>query len=122
VYSAKPIWFCLTIPPAYPHYLTLARCFTADEINRGNVVLIGGRKAMPWDYLFDGQLNFVTDYGYAASSAIVRNRNPKPGEQSIYKVPNIRCRPQPTAWPAMPSLPACRIPIAAGKQTYPNLH
>jgi len=75
------------IPPGYPHYLTLARYFTADEVNRGNVVLIGGRKSMPWDYLFDDQLNFVTDYDYAAGSAIVRNRSPKPGEEAIYKVP-----------------------------------
>ena len=72
------------IPATYPHYLTLARYFTADEINRHNVVLIGGRKAVPWDYLFDGQLNFVTDYDYARGVAIVRNRNPRPGEQAIY--------------------------------------
>jgi hypothetical protein len=75
------------IPPRYPKYLTLARYFTADEVNRDNVVLIGGRKSMPWDYLFDEQLNFVTDFDYAAGSAVVRNRNPKPGEQSIYTVP-----------------------------------
>lgn len=75
------------IPPGYPLYLTLARNFTADEVNQHNVVLIGGRKSMPWDYLFEDQLNFVTDYDYAARSAIVRNRNPKPGEQSVYKMP-----------------------------------
>lgn len=75
------------IPTRYSPYLTLARNFTADEANRDNVVLIGGRKAMPWDYLLDDQLNFVMDYDYAARSAIVRNRNPKPGEQSIYTMP-----------------------------------
>jgi hypothetical protein len=75
------------IPPRYPRYLTLARNFTADEINQHNVVLIGGRKSMPWDYLFDDQLNFVTDYDYVARAAIVRNRNPKPGEQSSYTMP-----------------------------------
>ena len=75
------------IPPKYPHYLTLARYFTADEINRDNVILIGGRKSMPWDYLFDEQLNFVTDYDYEHGRAVVRNRNPKPGERSVYEVP-----------------------------------
>jgi len=72
------------IPANYPRYLTLARYFTADQIKRDNVVLIGGKKAVPWDDLFDDQLNFVTDFDYARSVAIVRNRNPRPGEQAIY--------------------------------------
>jgi hypothetical protein len=74
------------LPAAYPHYLTLARYFTADQIKRDNVVLIGGKKAVPWDYLFDDQLNFVTDYDYAQGLQIVRDRNPKPGEQATYMV------------------------------------
>ena len=74
------------IPATYPHYLTLARYYTADEIKRDNVVLIGGKKAVPWDYLFDDQLNFVTDYDYHQGLQIVRNRNPKPGEQAVYTV------------------------------------
>ncbi len=75
------------IPAKYPHYLTLARNFTADEVNQDNVVLIGGRKSMPWDDLFDDQLNFVTDYDYVRRAAFIRNRNPKPGEQPTYAVP-----------------------------------
>lgn len=74
------------IPATYPHYLTLARYFTADQIKRDNVVLIGGKKAVPWDYLFDDQLNFVTDYDYTQGLQIVRNRRPKPGEQAVYSV------------------------------------
>src|SRR3984957_5611149 len=75
------------IPPTYPRYLTLARYFTADELKRDDVVLIGGKKSVPWDYLFDDQLNFVTDYDYNHALQVVRNRNPKPGEQAIYTVP-----------------------------------
>jgi len=74
------------IPPTYPHYLTLARYFTADQIKRDNVILIGGRKSVPWDDLFDDQLNFVTDYDYARGLQIVRDRNPKAGEQAVYTV------------------------------------
>jgi hypothetical protein len=74
------------IPANDPHYLTLARNFTADEMKRDDVVLIGGQKAAPWDHLFDGQLNFVTDYDYARGLQIVRNHNPKPGEQATYTV------------------------------------
>ncbi len=75
------------IPSTDPHFLAFTRNFSADEVKRNNVVLIGGQKAVPWDYLFDSQLNFVTDYDYAQSMQIVRNRNPKPGEQQVYAVP-----------------------------------
>ncbi|MGB7265852.1 MAG: hypothetical protein WBC92_10090 [Terracidiphilus sp.] len=75
------------IPSTDSHFLAFSRNFSADEVKRNNVVLIGGQKAVPWDYLFDNQLSFVTDYDYAHSQQIVRNRNPKQGEQSIYTVP-----------------------------------
>lgn len=74
------------IPANDPHYLTLVRNFTADEVKRDNVVFVGGQKAVPWDHLFDDELNFVTDYDYVHRAQIVRNRNPKPGEQGIYTV------------------------------------
>jgi hypothetical protein len=74
------------VPATYPHYLTLARYFTADQIKRDNVVLIGGKKAVPWDDLFDDELNFVTDYDYARGMPIVRNRNPESGEQAVYTI------------------------------------
>jgi len=74
------------IPATYSHYLTLARYFTADQIKRDNVILIGGKKSDPWDDLFEDQLNFVTDYDYTHGEQIVRNRNPKQGEQAVYTV------------------------------------
>jgi hypothetical protein len=75
------------IPATYPHYLTLARYFTADQVKRDNVIFIGGKKAIPWDDLFDDELNFVTDYDYPRGAQIVRNRKPRPGEQAVYTVP-----------------------------------
>jgi hypothetical protein len=74
------------IPANNPRYLTYSRNFAADEIKRNNVILIGGQKSVPWDYLFGDQVNFVMDYDYAHRITIVRNRNPKPGEQAIYPV------------------------------------
>ncbi len=72
------------IPDTYPRYLTLSRYFTSDQIMRDNVILIGGKKSLPWDYLFNSQLNFITDFDYARGMAIVRNRNPRQGEQALY--------------------------------------
>jgi hypothetical protein len=77
------------IPPNYPRYLTLARNFTADEVKRDDVVFVGGQKSMPWDHLFEDQLNFVTDYDYQRGVQLVRNRNPKAGEQAVYAVPGM---------------------------------
>ena len=84
VRAAQSCW--ARFRPPTPHYLTLARYFTADQIKRDNVILIGGKKAVPWDYLFDDQLNFVTDYDYHQGLQIVRDRNPRPGEQPVYSV------------------------------------
>ncbi len=50
------------------------------------MVLIGGKKAVPWDDLFDDQLNFVADYDYTRGTPIIRNRNPKSGEQAVYTI------------------------------------
>ena len=72
------------IPATYPHDLALARFFSAEQIKRDNVILIGGKKAVPWDYLFDDQLNFVTDFDYVHGVAVIRNRNPLPGELALY--------------------------------------
>lgn len=72
------------IPPNYPCDLARARSFSADEIMRNNVILLGGKKAQPWVHLFDNDVNFVMDYDDAHTWPFVRNRNPKPGEQAVY--------------------------------------
>jgi hypothetical protein len=74
------------IPPSHARSFTFARYYTADEIKRNNVVLIGGKKSEPWDHLFDGKVNFVTDYDDAHEQQFVRNINPKPGEPAAYLV------------------------------------
>lgn len=72
------------IPASYPRYLTLSRYYTADEIKRNNVVLVGGKKAVPWDHLFEDKLNFITDYDDIHGHGFVQNRNPRSGEQTVY--------------------------------------
>jgi len=74
------------IPATYSSNLTLTRYYTADEIKRNNVVLIGGKKSNPWDHLFDDQANFITDYDDEHARPFVRNNNPRSGEQATYEV------------------------------------
>jgi hypothetical protein len=61
-------------------HLYNARNYMPDLIKRDNVILIGARKSNPWDELFDGQLNFITEF----DSPRVINLAPAPGEQPIY--------------------------------------
>ena len=74
------------IPVSYSPHLTLSRYYGADGIKRNNVILIGGKKANPWVHLFEGQLNFVTDYDDSHSQAFIANRHPRVGEQTVYAV------------------------------------
>jgi hypothetical protein len=63
-------------------HLTVSRFYEADSLKRGNVILIGGKKANPWVYVFDDQLNFSLDsVGWNMS---VANRRPHTGEQATY--------------------------------------
>ena len=68
-------------------HLALSRYYMADSIKRNNVILIGGKKANPWIRLFDDQMNFSLDYDTAHSQGFVTNRNPQPGEETIYSSP-----------------------------------
>ena len=61
-------------------HLYNARNYTPDLIKRDNVILIGARKTNPWDELFDGRMNFVTEF----DKPRVINRAPAAGEQPVY--------------------------------------
>ena len=74
-------------PPNIPRSVVWTRMYTADELKRNNVVLIGGQKANPWVHLFEDQLNFVVDYDDTHRRGFVRNRHPKANEQPEY-LPN----------------------------------
>jgi hypothetical protein len=72
------------IPSSFATNLTLSRYYVADAIKRNNVILIGGKKANPWVYLFDDKMNFSLDYDYQHGQAFIANRHPRPGEQTAY--------------------------------------
>ena len=64
--------------------MAFAREYTADEIKKNNTVLIGSRKSNPWVDLFSDRMNFVIEYNPTTKQSLVRNRKPRPGEQSEY--------------------------------------
>jgi hypothetical protein len=65
--------------------VTAARFYSADSIKRDNVILIGGRKANPWVFLFENQMNFSLDQDNRTLTMYVVNHHPLPGEQAIYR-------------------------------------
>jgi hypothetical protein len=75
-----------SMPGASPTHTSFSRYFAADSLKHDNVILVGGRKANPWVYLFNDQLNFITDFKYDGehSGSLVTNRNPTTGELAAY--------------------------------------
>jgi len=73
-------------PIARSMRLVHSRFYEAESLKRNNLILIGGKKANPWVHLFDDQVNFSLDYDDEHSQAFVSNHQPKPGEESVYKV------------------------------------
>jgi len=75
----------LALSPVGPSmHLTLSRFFQAESAKTDNLILIGGKKANPWIYLFDDQMNFSLDYDDASGLGYVANRHPRPGEPASY--------------------------------------
>lgn len=52
-----------------PH-LTLSRFFQAQLVKTDNLILIGGKKANPWVYLFDDTMAFSLDYDPATRTPL----------------------------------------------------
>jgi len=65
-------------------HLTLSRFFQAESVKTDNLILIGGKKANPWIYLFDDHMNFSLDFDTASGLGYVANRHPHPGEDASY--------------------------------------
>jgi hypothetical protein len=62
------------------HYYK-SRNFVADLFARDSVVLLGNGLSNPWEQPFRDRMNFVANAGQFYN---VTNRNPAPGEQSVY--------------------------------------
>lgn len=82
VRSAQQV--AMQIPDSFATNLTLSRYYVADAIKRNNVILIGGKKANPWVYLFDDGMNFSLDYDYQHGQTFIANRHPRAGELPSY--------------------------------------
>ncbi|MEO6816517.1 MAG: hypothetical protein ABI177_07430 [Edaphobacter sp.] len=71
-------------PTAAALQLNFARDYSPEAIKTNSVILIGSEQSNPWVELFKDRLNFSMEYDPTEHRPFVRNRNPKPGEQSVY--------------------------------------
>lgn len=58
--------------------LTQSRLVSFEELKRGNAILLGGNQ--PWS----GRI-FLNVEGFRFQGGVISNRNPRPGEKSVYK-------------------------------------
>jgi hypothetical protein len=66
--------------------LRYSRYVSVREFKTGNFVLIGSRRGMPWEQLFEPQLNFNIEEDRATRQYHLRNKSPLSGESLTYGV------------------------------------
>lgn len=65
-----------------------SRYISVREFKAGNFVLIGSRRGIPWEQLFESQLNFSLAQDHTTRRYSLRNKSPQPGERAVYGVSN----------------------------------
>jgi len=63
-----------------------SRYVSVREFKTGSFVLIGSRRGIPWEQLFESQLNFSLEEDHATRQFHLRNKSPLPGERLVYGV------------------------------------
>ena len=69
---------------SHPLNIRYARDLRPDELEHGNIVLIGGSNANPWVKLFDADLNFSLHFLPQERTFEILNRQPQSGELASY--------------------------------------
>jgi hypothetical protein len=64
--------------------LRYSRDLSLRQFKTGNFILIGSRRGMPWEQLFEPQLNFALEEDHATRKYRFRNKAPLPGERAVY--------------------------------------
>lgn len=65
------------------------RDLKADEIEKGNTLLLGGSNANPWVQMFDHELNFHLHFLPVERTFRIENRHPLSAEQAFYTYGNL---------------------------------
>lgn len=66
--------------------LRYSRQMSVREFKTGNFILIGSRRGIPWEQLFESQLNFNVEEDHATHLYHLRNKSPQAGERQVYGI------------------------------------
>jgi hypothetical protein len=68
-----------------PINVCYSRFISSRELKSENAILIGSRRGIPWEQLFEPQLNFALEEDHATGQYYFRNKAPTPDEQPVYR-------------------------------------
>ncbi|HEU0120531.1 MAG TPA: hypothetical protein VFQ91_08405 [Bryobacteraceae bacterium] len=83
----RRLWLSGVLDPAHTSVL-YSRDLHLRSFQKGNHILVGSRRAVPWVDLFEGSMDFHFDYDERTRSVSVQNRRPKPGEPAVFHLPD----------------------------------
>lgn len=82
----KRLWTANVLDPKRTAVL-FSRDLHLRTLQKGNHILVGSRRAVPWVDLFDAQLDFHFVYDDRTRAVRVENRRPQPGEPPSFSIP-----------------------------------
>jgi hypothetical protein len=82
----KRLWSTGVLDPARTSIL-YSRDIHLRTLQKGNHILVGSRRAVPWVDLFDDSLDFHFVYDESNRHVRVQNRRPGPGEPAVFDIP-----------------------------------
>ncbi|WP_321470104.1 hypothetical protein [uncultured Paludibaculum sp.] len=82
----KRLWAARVLDPARTSVL-YSRDLNLRNFQKGNHILVGSRRAVPWVDLFDESLDFHFVYDEKTRSVSVENRRPVAGEPASFSLP-----------------------------------
>jgi hypothetical protein len=62
-----------------------SRFMSVRDFKNGNFILIGSRRSLPWEQLFEPQLNFALEEDHQTGKYFFRNKAPLSGERATYQ-------------------------------------
>ncbi|MCC6265159.1 MAG: hypothetical protein IT169_16410 [Bryobacterales bacterium] len=81
----RRLWISGVLDPARVS-VAYSRDLNLRNLQRGNLILVGSRRAIPWVDLFDSSLDFHFAYNEDSRNIIVHNRRPKDGEPTQFQL------------------------------------
>ncbi len=87
VMMLRRLWISGVLDPARVS-VAYSRDLNLRNLQRGNLILVGSRRAIPWVDLFDNSLDFHFAYDEGDRNVIVHNRKPREGEFTQLRLEN----------------------------------